>query len=263
MVQYYLAIALCLPCISSSIYSTYNLGENPPTFIADYDTWSDASDCNTARNTDWLTPKERKLICEINMVRTNPQRYVKYAEEYYALVQRPKNKQIAEIHDRYTYDSWGSRIVLGQDTVFSTTPISPIIAAERAHYLADIAELISELRTATPQKTLQPSTCLTEAAREQGYFCKEQAHLTHGGRDGQEFDVRLKSYCGEMNYGGETIAGGAGSARQTVLNWLIDAGLPTRNHRKILMHTTTKRIGIFHIGRVGDLRNSWVCNFAE
>jgi uncharacterized protein YkwD len=242
----------------------HNLGNNPPkNYIADYDTWTDASQCNTAKNIDWLTPNERKLICEINMVRTNPQRYIKYVEEYQALIQQPKAKQIAEIHDRYTYDSWGNRIVLGQDTIFVATQVSPLIEAEHQQLLNDIAELIQELRSTKPQKTLQPSSCLTEAARAQGYFCKEQARLTHDGRDGHEFDVRLKSFCGEMNYGGETISGGAGSARQTVLNWLIDAGLKTRNHRKILLHSTTTRIGIFHIGKVGDLRNSWVCNFAE
>jgi uncharacterized protein YkwD len=234
-----------------------------PLYVKDYDTWADAPECNTAKNTAWLTQTEQKIVREINMVRSNPQRYLRYVEEYRNILQQPPPKRIELIRTRYTYDSWGNAIALGQDTTFVEEATNTHITADRLQELSDIEELIAELRTAQPQKMLLPSSCLTEAAREQGSFCKEQARLTHSGRNGKEFDVRLQSFCGEMNYGGETIAGGAGSARQTVLNWLIDCGLKTRNHRKILLHPNTSRIGIFYVGKVGDLRNSWVCNFAE
>ena len=258
MLNYIFSALLVLP----SLFQFF--GQNTtPVFVKDYDIWVDAPECNTAKNTAWLTQTEQKIVREINMVRTNPQRYIRYVEEYRDLLQQPAPKQIALVRTRYTYDSWGNEIPLGQDTTYAEAQVNAHISADRLQELADIEELISELRRTKPEKLLQPSSCLTEAARDQGFFCKEQGRLTHDGRNGKEFDVRLQNACGEMNYGGETIAGGAGSARQTVLNWLIDCGLKTRNHRKILLDPNTSRIGIFYVGKVGDLRNSWVCDFAE
>jgi uncharacterized protein YkwD len=240
-----------------------NAQTTPPVFVADYDVWADAPACNTAGNTAWLNASEQKIIREINMVRTNPQRYLKYVQEYYALLHKPKAKPVMAVNTRYTYDSWGNQQILGHDTVWADVVENKQVQKEEKELMEAVEELMTVLAAARPLNVLYPSPCLTQAAREQGVYCKEIGNLTHSGRTGKEFDVRLKSFCGNIATGSECIAGGAASARQTVLMWLIDDGLATRNHRNILLDPQTKQIGIFQIGKVGDLSNSWVADFSE
>ena len=201
-------------------------------------------------------------MCELNMVRTQPQRYAGFVREYAQKIARQPRKipRFESVHVRYIYNQWNEIEELSHDTIW-INPNSHYDVKVDSLLLLDIKELLAFLEVQPPVGLVKPNACLGQSAAEQGVYCREIGLLQHTSRKNEDIDKRLLGYCTNAIYGAEAITGGAESIRQSVINLLIDAGLPTRNHRKVLLDANTKFAGTYFAGVVGEFKNTWMLNF--
>jgi uncharacterized protein YkwD len=215
--------------------------------------------------TNNLLPNEKAMLQAINLLRTQPQSYLPTAEKHLAeLLAKPAPLQLSTTQTRYTYDSWGKKVILGQDTTW--LPASPQAVLDREEEIAATRELLIELRTAPALKPLQPIECLMEAAQTQGRDCEKTQILQHHNSDNSEIWDRIPLLCHTQKivYGGECIAGVQGDLHTALLYWLLDVGIPLRKHRRIILDASTTYIGLYEMQKqVKTYTDSWVLTFAH
>jgi len=194
-------------------------------------------------NYSFMSREEKKMIDEINILRTNPAKYFQYVESY-ALKHQ---KQFTE---------------------------------EEEEFSKAVKELKQELMNIEPLSVLQPNEKLYNVARAHGLDNKTNHQLEHIGSDQSDpFDrvkrSGLKNYIDkDGNYApNENLVGGESSPRESVVALLIDAGVYSRGHRKALLEPHWKYVACYKIGQIENLRelkgqqwddmnNCWVQLFA-
>ncbi|MFK7947211.1 MAG: DUF1573 domain-containing protein [Saprospiraceae bacterium] len=181
---------------------------------------------NTAVNETYLSTREKAMIKEINLVRSNPQAYIKVVETY---VQYMKSDD----GDWYKDE---------------------IITAK---------ELIEELKKTPKLSILLPSRDIYTAAKMHGEEAKKVGSLEHQGQDGSWPWDRVTKYDKTMKDGNENIVGGMKDIRKSVLTLLIDSGIEGRGHRKTMLKKEWTHVSAYDVGKVGEMPNMWLQKFGQ
>ena len=161
-----------------------------------------------------LLPVEEGVIDEMNVARTNPKYYIQFLEE------RKK---------RFT------------GKIMRVPGQIPITTREGT---AAVDEAILFLKSQQPLKPLKMAKCLCLSARDHAIDQGSSGGLGHIGSDKSTFMDRINRYVSDYIYGGENISYGPHSAREIVLDLIIDDGVASRGHRKNIFNPDFRSVGV-------------------
>ncbi|MDY2843495.1 MAG: CAP domain-containing protein [Treponema sp.] len=175
---------------------------------------------DTARNVDYLSDFEKDVIFEMNKARADPKQF---ADLY--LVPRLKN--------------FDGKLYIEKGT--DTNPCGRrVLTREGA---AVVKECIEYMYNQTPRSPLRPSKGLTKAAKEHAESQVLTNGFGHDRIDGTNPFENMRKY-GSFMAAGENISYGMTTARNTVLQLLIDDGVASRGHRTNLMAKNYSSAGV-------------------
>lgn len=215
---------------------------------------------NTAIDAVYMKEKEKAMVHEINLLRSDPKGYLVYVDEYVAAMdKRPetigKGQMKYSLTFNYKMEDSVEKLVR-IDTVWLDAPESDSAAIE---------SLRKDLLSTPPVPLLQPDRGIYEAARV--YAKDEDDHewtLRHIGSDGSWPWDRIRKYSPRMAEGNENIAlrYPEPTPRQIVIQLLIDTGIPEHNHRYILLDPRWTHIACYDAGlKEGMYR--WIQEFGQ
>ncbi len=170
---------------------------------------------DTTSGADYLTDAEKRVIIEINMVRTNP-------AEYARSILMPL---------RFYYH--GSLLEYPRET--------PILTKEG---ILALEECISALLVAKPGTPLVPKKGLSLAARDHVRDQGPTGATGHTGSDGSGPHTRIDRFGHWSKTAGEDIDYGNTDPRRIVTSLLVDDGVPDRGHRKVLFEKSFRFAGV-------------------
>lgn len=180
---------------------------------------------------DYLSAMEREVLGEINVARTNPLKYAKFAKDL-------RNSMAGRMIKR---------------------PGKPTILTQEG--IAAVDEAIGFLRYVHPVTALSPSRGLFMTARDHVRNQGPKGTIGHEDPDGSQINHRADRYGEWTALIGENISYGAETPREHVLALIIDDGVPSRSHRKNIFNPTFRMIGIA-IGPHAKFRTMCVIDFA-
>jgi uncharacterized protein YkwD len=187
---------------------------------------------DTTAGADYLSEREKQVIIEINMVRTNPAEYARSflmpLRSYY------RNRLL-----RYPGE----------------------IAVSTHEGVRALDECIGELQVTKPLSPLSPKKGLTLAARDHARDQSITGATGHIGRDDSTFSGRLNRYGQWDISAGENIYYGQVDARKIVTALLIDDGVASRDHRMNILNGSFKFVGV-SVGAHNFYRYMCVIDFA-
>ncbi len=186
---------------------------------------------DTSTSTAFLKPVELEIINEINLARANPQQYAAYLEKMRAYFVGNN------------YQPPGGR---------SYKCIEGVAALDDA---------IAFLRAARPLPPLQPSQGMSLGVRDHLKDLGVSGSTGHKGSDGSLIDQRVNRYGAWANAIGENISYTDETAREVVLNMIIDDGSPNRGHRKNIFNPTYRFAGVA-LGTRSERGNLCIIGFA-
>jgi len=187
---------------------------------------------DTARGADYLTEKERELIIEINMLRTDPAMYTRY---YLIPLRAYYEGNLLKFPGK--------------------------IAMATNEGASALEECIRELERTRPISSLFPQKGLVQAARDHTRDQGATGEIGHTGSDGSSLETRLNRYGKWNNSAGENISYGYDDARKIVVSLLIDDGVPSRGHRRNLLNKSFNFVGV-DVGPHRLYQNMAVMDFA-
>jgi len=204
-----------------------------------------------------MTAEERNMIYEINLVRSNPKAYVK--------ILQPLLDKANEVLKNYGKGSENYSLTISTDTK-DGKEIKTIDTTW--HYVNEeevkaLTTLIDDLNKLTPLSVLKPDNGIYKAATK--HVNDQKLHswsLMHTGSDGSQPWDRILKFSPSMSFGNENIAGNSAqivSARDIVIQLLIDSGIPGYGHRYNLLNPVWTHAACKH-----DLYKGmhwWVQNF--
>jgi uncharacterized protein YkwD len=98
-----------------------------------------------------------------------------------------------------------------------------------------------------PMQMLTPSMGMSQAAKDHTRDCASHNTTGHEGSDGSHFWDRVDRY-GKINLyhtgGEECLSYGSNTGVDIVLQLLVDDGVQSRGHRKILLNPDASKIGV-------------------
>ncbi len=188
-----------------------------------------ASGIDTAREANYMTEREKNMIKEINLVRSDPTGYIPLVNEYREQVKR-------------------------------TTFTDANFAKEE---LRAIEDLIRELQLMSPIAILQPRETLHNTAKAHGNEMKARNKTGHVGNDNSYPWDRITRDDPSLEDGNENLVGGPDEVRKSVMLLLVDSGIPGYGHRKTLLNPTWKYVSCYEVGEVQGFPHYWVQNFAK
>ena len=160
-------------------------------------------------------PTPQEILDELNLVRTNPQGYVKYLKQCLA----------SFVEDFVYIDGVGRRMSCHEGR-------------------AAVYECIEVLENTLPMGTLSMNENLCNSSI---WLAKDQAYhgtTGHDGSDGSTMTDRVKR-AGFIGMGwGENCAYGQYTARDFIMALLIDDDVPSRGHRKNILNSKYTQVGI-------------------
>lgn len=155
------------------------------------------------------------LVTEINLARTQPARYADWVADYFSSMSQSKI-YIKEGTQYKTQEGWSA-----------------------------VQEAVAFLKQARPVAPLKLSRCLSAAALQHVADQGPRGQVGHQGSDGSDPSARARRYvAGIEPYCGENISYGARSARDVVIQLLVDDGVPGRGHRKNLFNPSYQSVGV-------------------
>ena len=169
---------------------------------------------DTTSGADYLTEGEKRVIIEINMVRTNP---AEYARRFLVPLRR----------------LYGGSLLRYPGEV-------PILTKEGVRALD---EAIQELQGTKAESVLFPKKGLSLAARDLARDQGPTGATGHTGGDGSVPQARISRYGRWSKSAGEDIDYGNTDARRIVTSLLIDDGVPGRGHRLVLFEPSFRFAG--------------------
>ena len=170
---------------------------------------------HTAKNTRYLKDLEKQVILELNKVRSDPPRYAK------ALL----------FSQREYYE--GRRLTYPGET--------PILTQEGVKAFDEGYQFLLKAGSAN---LLTPKVGLTRAAQDHTLDQGKTGQTGHTGRDHSDVSARANRHGKWGGKVGENIQYGHASAARIVSSLLIDDGVPSRGHRKIIMEPLFRYIGV-------------------
>jgi len=198
----------------------------------DANNW-DLEQLDTARAVNYLSAKEKNVVLELNKVRTNPK---KYADLY--LVPDLRYYQGKE----YRYP--------GRVTLITNEGKSAV------------EECIRALSLTRPMKALMPSDLLSMAAKDHVQDTGPKGIVGHTGSDGSSLVSRIQRYDKTRRSIAETIAYGHDKTSEIVKSLVVDDGVRSRGHRRIILTAGYDSVGLA-IGNHSTYRNVCVIDFAQ
>ena len=105
-------------------------------------------------------------------------------------------------------------------------------------------ECYAELRQSKTLPVLQPKRGLSQAAKDHAADTGPKGIIGHTGSDGSSLGDRINRYGTWRSGAGENISYGYNTAREIVLQLLIDDGVEDRGHRKNIMNANTRFVGV-------------------
>ncbi|NND94869.1 MAG: hypothetical protein HKN45_08385 [Flavobacteriales bacterium] len=205
---------------------------------------------------EYLSPEEKAMVWEINLVRSDPQAYIPFVQEELAKLKldsaRLSSIRSESIRRRVT--TVNGQEVVNVDTVYLNYYQNRLLA---------MSELLIELGKTVPMDGLEPSEPLHRAAVKHGDSQAEDAYIDHRGKDGSwPLDRHLKE-ASFIEDGNENIVRTPGDPRSVVIQLLIDSGVPHRGHRQNILAPKWKYISCHHVRQLdeGDIR-WWLQEFA-
>jgi uncharacterized protein YkwD len=169
---------------------------------------------NTAKNAVYLKELEKQVILELNKVRSDPPRYAK-----------------ALLSQRKYYEG----------RILSYPAETPILTQEGVKAFDEGYQFLLKARSASP---LIPRVGLTRAARDHALDQGKTGQTGHGGADHSDVSTRANRYGKWRGRIGENIQYGHASAPRIVSSLLIDDGVPSRGHRKIILGPLFRYVGV-------------------
>jgi uncharacterized protein YkwD len=219
-----------------------------------------ADPLNTAAQASYLSVTEKEMIREINLLRSDPKGYLVYVDEYVRATEKMP-EVIGKGQKNYSLTMYYETVngvdrLVKVDTVWLDAPESEQEA---------IASLRKDLASAKPLSILMPDAGLYEAAKKHAQDQdRHEWSLWHVGSDGSMPWDRIKKYSPEMTDGNENIAARnpQGTARQIVIQLLIDTGIPGYGHRYNLLDPRWTHVACYDAGlHVGLYR--WMQVFGQ
>lgn len=186
----------------------------------------------TSASAEYLTRMEKKIILEINMVRTNP---AEYARMFLVPLGSYYHNRLLQFPGE--------------------------IAISTKEGIRALDQCIKELQAAKPLSPLDPKKGLTLAARDHAKDQEETGETGHTGSDRSTAEARINRYGKWGITAGENIDYGSGDAKRIVTSLLIDDGVPSRGHRRNLLNGSFKFVGVA-VGTHRVFRNVCVMDFA-
>lgn len=165
---------------------------------------------------------ESEIFAELNLVRANPQAYAKYVEDF------------LKTFDGKYFRS-GDGVML--ESFEGNTPVEEVIAV---------------LKITSPLPEFKLSNGMVKAATDHIQDLVKNNMTGHKGSNGSLPDERARPYGTSMASINENISYGTKTARDVVLNMLIDDGYKARSHRKNLLNPQLKSIGL----ATGDIKQA-------
>ena len=163
----------------------------------------------------FLSSIEAEIINEMNLARTEPQKYAALVEEYKKYY---KGSLFAP--------PWAPR---GLTT---------------AEGVAAVDEAVNFLRAAKPLPPLGVARGLCLAARDHAQDLAVKGATGHKGSDGSLPNTRMDRYGKWESVNGESIVYEVTTARQIVIGMIIDDGVSNRGHRRNLFEANHRVAGI-------------------
>ena len=179
----------------------------------------------------FLSPLENSVVHEINMARTAPKNYASLLKQY-----------------RKYYDK----------KILRRPEKTPILTKEG---MRAVDEAIRFLRSLQPLPSLIPSKGMSSGARDHVKDQGSSGSGQHKGSDGSQPLDRVNRYGTWGKSIGENISYGSDQDRDIVMGLIMDDGVPSRGHRKIIFHSDFRVIGVA-CGPHPDYRTVCVMTFA-
>jgi len=192
----------------------------------------DAAVVDTTQGADYLTAIERKVVIEINLVRTNP---AEYAQTFIVPMRRYFQGKILQYP--------------GEIAIMTNEGPSAL------------EEAIRQLESTNAVGPLSPKKGLVLAARDHANDQAKTGQTGHSGADGSDPGQRIARYGKWKATWGENIDYGNSQARRIVTALLIDDGVPSRGHRKNLLNPKFETVGVA-VGPHPVYRSMCVMDFA-
>jgi len=170
----------------------------------------------------YLSPLEKDMVHEINVARTQPQKYA-------AL--------LAQLRPHYV----GTKLQHPGDLA----PASGRGAALMTHEgVKAVEEAIAFLRATSPLPPLTVSRGMSLGAKDLVKDQSQAGGVGHQGSDGSYSDTRVNRYGRWQRRTAENIAYGIASTRGMMMTFIIDDGVPGRGHRHNLFDPQSHVVGV-------------------
>lgn len=170
----------------------------------------------------YLSPLEKALLQEINVARTEPQKY--------AAVLAPLQAHFV-----------GTTLQQPGDIALATDRGAALVTREG---VKAVQEAVDFLRTTSPLPPLVASRGMSLAAKDHVKDQGQAGQIGHQGSDGSRSEDRVNRYGRWQGKIGENIAYGISSARGMIMALIIDDGIPGRGHRHNLFEARSRVAGV-------------------
>jgi uncharacterized protein YkwD len=163
----------------------------------------------------FLSPLEREILDEMNLARTDPQRYATFVEQF------------------KTYYNGNQLRLPGRQTAIVTFD-GP----------GAVDEAINFLKAAKPQQPFTVTRGMYLAARDHATDLALRGISGHKGSDGSTPNARLDRYGRWEGVVGENIVYDVSTAREIVIGLIIDDGTANRGHRRNIFDPSHRVAGV-------------------
>lgn len=213
---------------------------------------------NTAARESYMKDSEKAMIREINLLRSDPEGYIFYLDQY---VEDAKKRPESISANQMTYSlTFNYELV---DGVEQLVYIDTTWLDEPEDESAAIESLKKDLRSTKPLTILKPDKGIYEAVKR---YAQDQDRnnwtLIHIDSEGKWPWDRIRKYSPTMADGNENIAGRfpEPTARQIVIQLLIDTGIPGYGHRYNLLDPRWTHVACYDGGLHNEMYR-WLQNF--
>lgn len=184
-----------------------------------------ACDCTTSKKKKKKVNKEELgMLDEINILRSNPQKYIPY---------------ILTHQDKY-------------------------IKKNNEALNDEIEKLIDSLKVQKPLPLLAFSHCAYEIADEMANFINKTKQISHTNLRDEKPWARLRRKCTGIIDGNENFGWGAPTPRDVIIIMLIDFGSSYKGHRKTLLNPNWTHAACYKLGYLNEKKsNFWIQEFIQ
>ena len=179
----------------------------------------------------YLSELEAEVISELNLARSNPEKYAEFLTEY-------------------------SNLFIG-NALHEPGKITLITKEGKGAVL----EAIKFLKIQKGLPLLSPSEGMSKGAKDMVQMQEKTSQTGHIGEDGSTYVERITRYGAWQGSCSENIDYGNNSARRIVMALIIDDGVTNRGHRKSVFNPDFKVVGV-SVGTHATYRYMCVIEYA-